>query len=527
MTARPGGVARPRPLPDLRAVALHLGVPWTAADRPGESPITGISQDSRRVGVGELYAALPGARHHGAVFAAEAAARGAVAAISDRPCGTLPTFVVDNPRRMLGPLASWIYGDPSRDLDIFGVTGTNGKTSTSYLLSAGLDGAGVTNGLVSGVTVRGPGSARPAVRTTPEASELQRTLAEFRSLGVAAVAMEVSSHALALHRVDGIRFRVAVFTNLGPDHLDFHGDLERYYAAKATLFAPERTECAVVDIDDPYGTRLVRELRVPCRTVSTETTAADFYADRIVADEHGTSFVVHADGRRVPVRLKLLGRHQVDNALTALAALGCAGVDLDAAIAGMADLDCVPGRMQRIDAGQPFLAFVDYMHNTAGQHRQYPYLRSLTEGKIIAVIGATGDRDPGKRAPLGLTAATGADIVVVTDESPFSEDPAALRRDIAAGAYLARHAEVIVEADRGTAITAAVAMARPGDVLVVAGRGHDPVQTYGAITQDFDDRIELRRALERSLGSAPVSPAGGAEWRNDKSSGERSHDRIQ
>ncbi|WP_280425275.1 UDP-N-acetylmuramoyl-L-alanyl-D-glutamate--2,6-diaminopimelate ligase [Nocardia carnea] len=505
MTSPPWSVDDPRP-PKTRGLsdlAAHLGVPWSSTDPVGETSITGISQDSRTVGPGEVYAALPGSNHHGAVFALEAAARGAVAAISDRLCAALPTFVVDDPRRVLGPLASWIYGHPSHDLDVFGVTGTNGKTSTAYLLSAGLRGAGIETGLISGVTVHGPSGAHPAVRTTPEACELQRTLADFHATGASAVALEVSSHALALHRTDGTRFRVGVFTNLGPDHLDFHDDLEGYYSAKAKLFSPERCEYAVIGVDDDYGRRLAAEVDIPHCTYSTQSTAADFYADHIEADEHGTAFVVHGADHSAAVRLDLLGRHQVDNTLGAIAALSAAGIDLDAAIAGMESLECVPGRMQRIGAGQPFLAFVDYMHNISGQQRQFPYLRSLTNGKIIVVIGATGERDPGKRRPLGWTAATFADTVVITDESPFSDDPARLRDDVAAGAYAADHAEVVLEPTRADAIAMAVALAQPGDVLVVAGRGHDPVQTYGATTLAFDDRTELRHALNRATADAP------------------------
>lgn len=495
MTSPFRSVDRPRPPAQraLRDVAAYLGLPWTYAD----ATATGISQDSRLVSAGEVYAALPGANHHGADFAGEAAARGAIAAISDRPCAGLPTFVVADPRRILGPLASWFYGEPSRHLDVFGVTGTNGKTSTSYLLSAGLSGANIENGLLTGITLCGPQGARPAVRTTPEAGELQRTLAALRAEGARAVAMEVSSHALALNRVEGTHFRVGIFTNLSADHLDFHRDLDDYFAAKAELFSPERSDCAVVSIDDDYGKRLAATLDIPHCTFSTQSTAADFYADRIRADEHGTSFVVHGAGRRAPVELKLLGAHQADNALGAIAALAQVGTDLDAAIAGMERLDCVPGRMQRIDAGQPFLAFVDYMHNPAGQKRQFPYLRSLTTGKVIVVIGATGERDPGKRGPLGMTAGLFADTVIVTDESPFSESAAALRRDIAAGARTAHHAEVIVQPGRAEAIALATALAQPGDVVVVAGRGHDPVQTFGTTTHAFDDRDELRHAIQQ------------------------------
>src|SRR5690606_17585339 len=276
MTSPFRSVDRPNPPAQraLRDVAAYLGLPWSYAD----ATTTGISQDSRLVSAGEVYAALPGANHHGADFAGEAAARGALAAISDRPCAGLPTFVVADPRRILGLLASWFYGEPSRHLDVFGVTGTNGKTSTSYLLSAGLSDANIENGLLTGITLRGPQGARPAVRTTPEAGELQRTLAALRAEGARAVAMEVSSHALALNRVEGTRFRVGIFTNLSADHLDFHRDLDDYFAAKAELFSPERSDCAVVSIDDDYGKRLAATLDIPHCTFSTQSTAADFYA---------------------------------------------------------------------------------------------------------------------------------------------------------------------------------------------------------------------------------------------------------
>lgn len=496
-TSEVGNTGRPlRPGPRrLGEVVEHLGLPSERAGALANITVTGIGQDSRLINPGEVYVGLPGSTHHGGVFAAEAVSRGAVAMISDRPCGLLPTFVVDDPRRLLGPLAAWFHDWPSRELDVFGVTGTNGKTSTVYLLNAGLISAGLRSGAITGVTVYGPDGSRPAVRTTPEACELQRTLAEFRTQGVSAVAMEVSSHALALHRVNGTHFRVGVFTNLGTDHLDFHGDLDSYYAAKACMFLPERCEAAVIGIDEEYGRRLATQAHVPYRTFSTRSTAADFYADGIRADGHGTSFVLHCDERRADIHLGLLGPHQVDNALAAIAVLSTANIDLDAALAGLESLDCVPGRMQRIDAGQPFLAFVDYMHNTAGQQRQFPYLRSLTEGNLIVVIGATGERDPSKRRPLGFTAATWADTVVVTDESPFSDDAEQLREHVAEGALAAGNARVVVEPDRGAAIAGAVALARPGDVVVVAGRGHDPVQTFGSTTRAFDDRIELHKAL--------------------------------
>ncbi|MFC0452501.1 UDP-N-acetylmuramoyl-L-alanyl-D-glutamate--2,6-diaminopimelate ligase [Rhodococcus jostii] len=463
----------------------------------GDAAVTGVNQDSRLVRAGDLYAALPGQHRHGVAFAAEAASHGAVAVLSDRECGVLPTIVVDDPRRALGPLASWIYGDPSGSLDVYGVTGTNGKTSTAYLLDAGLRAAGVAAGLVTGITVRGPNGSRTAIRTTPEACELQQTLAAFTEQGTDAVAMEVSSHGLALYRIDGTFFRVGLFTNLARDHLDFHPDMDAYFAAKARLFDPGRCATAAIGIDDEFGRRLAAAVTVPRLTFSSTTVAADIHASAVHADEGGTSFTLQGAAERKSVRLRLLGVHQVDNALAAISALAARGVDLDAAIAGMENLDTVPGRLEAVDVGQPFLAFVDYMHNTAGQRRLFPYLRSLTRGRVFAVVGATGERDPGKRAPLGATAACFADTVIVTDESPYSEDAGRLREDVARGARAGGDAEVLVVPDRAEAILTAVGLAGPGDVVVVAGRGHDPVQEYGGHRRVFDDRVALREALLR------------------------------
>lgn len=457
--------------------------------------ITGVCQDSRRVRPGDLYAALPGRRHHGAEFAAEAAARGAAAMLSDRPARILPTIVVAEPRRALGPLAAWVCGNPSVAFDLYGVTGTNGKTSTVYLLEAALASVGHRTGIITGITVRGPRAVRAATRTTPEACDLQQTFAEFATGGADAVAMEVSSHGLTERRVDGSRFDTAVFTNLARDHLDFHPNMEAYYAAKARLFTPEMCESAAICIDDDYGRRLAATVAVPSLTFSASDPSADVYATSIRADRRGSTFTVHRRRERIPVRLRLLGRHQVDNAVAALAALSARGVGIEAAVAGLESLRTVPGRLERVDAGQPFLALVDYVHNTAGQRRLFPYLRSVTTGRIVVVLGATGERDPGKRAPLGFTAAQFADVVIVTDESAFSDDAADLRDDVATGARQARGAEVCVIPDRGEAIAAAVALARADDLILIAGRGHDPTLVDGSISIAFDDRTALRRAL--------------------------------
>ena len=492
---------RPKPLGEVAAV-LDLGGCNPDAAR---LLVTGAAQDSRAVRPGDLYAALPGAQWHGARFAEQARARGAVAALSDQPVPGLPTLVVADPRRALGPLVDWLYDAPSAAMDVYGVTGTNGKTSTTHLLEAGLAGAGLRTGMVSGVRSSGPQGGRPSRRTTPEATDLQAALASLRENGVRAAAVEVSSHGLALHRVDGTRFRAAVFTNLGRDHLDLHGDLEAYYAAKASLFEPGRCALAVVGLRDEHGRRLARESRAPVVTFATSDgrpTGADWEAQQVRADARGTSFRLRGPGTDRPVHLRLVGAHQADNALGAIAALASTGVDLAEAVRGVEALDGVPGRLEQVDAGQPFLALVDYAHNTAGQRRVLPFLRSLTGGRLVVVMGATGDRDPGKRAPLGRTAALHADVVVVTDESSHSEDPSVLREAVAAGARSAGRAQVLVEPDRAAAIALAVSLAGPGDVVVVAGRGHDGELVAGGRARAFDDRTALREALGAAARSA-------------------------
>ena len=488
---------RPRPaVPrhvDLAHLARALGLP---APPGAGARLLGLTLDSRAVLPGDLYAALPGARHHGARFARAARAAGAVAALSDRPLDGLPTLVVPDPRAVLGELAAHLHGHPSAALEVHGVTGTNGKTSTTHLIDAGLRAAGRCTGLLSGVRVRTPGWSRPALRTTPEAPELQEVLASLREQGATSAAVEVSSHGLALHRVDGTRFRAAVFTNLGVDHLDLHGDQESYFAAKAALFEPRRSALAVVNADDAHGRRLAAAVRTPVVTFSAAgRPGADWRAADVRADAAGTSFRLLGPGTDRRVRLRLLGGHQVDNALGAIALLHATGVDVGDAVRGAEGLTGVPGRLERVDAGQPFLALVDYAHNVAGQRRLLPFLRDLTGGRVVVVLGATGERDPGKRAPLGRTAAQLADVVVVTDESPHGEDPAVLREAVAAGARSAGSAQVHVEADRDRALRLAVSLAAPGDVVVVVGRGHDRLLVAGGRTRTFDDAVQLRQAL--------------------------------
>lgn len=460
--------------------------------------VTGASDDSRTVRPGDLYLAFSGRHGHGLDYEREAYERGAVAVLADRASTVLPTIVVADPRRRAGAVCALIHRFPSDDMDVYGVTGTNGKTSTALLLAAGLESSGDTVGTMTGIGLSGPSTWSPTAQTTPEAAVVQRTLGRFRDEGATAVAVEVSSHAVSEHRVDSVRFTSVGFTNLGPDHLDYHGSMDSYFAAKAELFAASRTATAAVGIDDQYGRKLARLVTVPCWTWSALDPRADVFGENIECTGVDTSMTVRTPVGSTTVRLPLLGPHQAGNALAALAVALSADKDLDVVAAGFERVRSIPGRLEKIDAGQPFLALVDYMHNTAGQRRLLPFVRTLVSGRVIVVVGATGERDPGKRFPLGATAARLADVVIVSDESPLSEDAEAIRNAVADGARAARSATVVVEPDRRRALALAVEIAEPDDVVVVAGRGCDTEQAYGRELVEFDDRTVLREALNDS-----------------------------
>jgi UDP-N-acetylmuramoyl-L-alanyl-D-glutamate--2,6-diaminopimelate ligase len=500
--------ARPRGLPPrtLGAVAERLGLPLPG-DAAADTDVTGITSDSRAVRPGDLYAALPGSRAHGAGFATAAREAGAVAVVTDlagaRPARAagLPAFVVDNPRDAVGALAAWVYGEPARDLQVIGVTGTNGKTTTTYLLEAGLRATGHRTGLVGTIETRIGDETVPSVRTTPEATDLQALLAVMRERGVDAVAMEVSSHALALGRVDGTSYDVAVFTNLTEDHLDFHADLDDYFSAKAALFTPGRSRVAVVNIDDGYGERLAADIAIPVVTVSPGGRRdAAWRAEKVEVTSGGSTFrLVGPDGVTVDGATALVGAFNVDNAVLAVVALVQAGADPAAAAKGVADCAGIPGRMERVAAGQDFLALVDYAHSPDALERLLAAARGLTQGgsgRVLLVVGCGGDRDRHKRSVMGEIAARGADVAVLTNDNPRSEDPQAILAALKDGAMGAGGpATVEVVPDRKAAIEKAVGLAGPGDVVVVAGKGHEQGQETAGVVQPFDDRAVLRAAI--------------------------------
>ncbi len=440
---------------------------------------TAVTHDSRRVGRGTLFCCVVGANVDGHDFAPDAVAAGAVALLVERELPTaalphpVPQLVVEDVRAALGPAAAAVLGRPAERLRTVGVTGTNGKTTVVTMLGHVLDRAGRSVGVVGTLT---------GERTTPEATDLQARLAAFVEEGVTDVAMEVSSHALVLHRVDGIVFDVGVFTNLGQDHLDFHGTPEAYFAAKATLFEPERSRAGVVDVDDVHGRLLVDASERPLTAVSL----ADAHDLRTAAD--GSTFT----WRGQPVSLPVPGRHNVANALLAAEACRLLGVD-DATVArALADVPVVPGRFESVDAGQPFQVVVDYAHTPDALEEVLLASRELVgRGALTVVFGCGGDRDATKRPVMGEVACRLADVVVLTNDNPRSEDPLRILDEIRTGCSGAPH----VEPDRRAAIRQALAGARPGDLVLIAGKGHEQGQVHGDRVEPFDDRVVAREEL--------------------------------
>lgn len=466
--------------------------------------VTGVTHDSSAIRPGDLFAGLPGARTHGARFASRAAAAGAAAVLTDaagaelaRDSG-LPLLVVENPRAVLGTVSARVYGDPSAALTVVGITGTNGKTTTAYLIDAGLRAAGHVTALLGTVETRIAGERLPSARTTPEAPDLQALLAVARERGVTAVVMEVSSHALALDRVAAVRFAVGAFTNLGVDHLDFHADVEDYFRAKARLF-DGRSARAVVNVDDAAGRRLVRP-----GTVTFSAAGAPDATWRVVErgpDGFVQDFTVAGpDGTRTGARVAMPGAYSIENALLALAVLESVGVPLPTAVAAVADAGQVPGRMERVgpsDAAAP-VGVVDYAHDPGSVAAALAALRPVTGGRLICVLGCGGDRDAGKRPLMGESAARGADVFVATDDNPRSEEPAAIRAAMLAGVARVpadERAEVVEVGDRAAAIAAAVERAGPGDCVAVLGKGHEQGQEVAGVVHPFDDRSVLAAAL--------------------------------
>jgi UDP-N-acetylmuramoyl-L-alanyl-D-glutamate--2,6-diaminopimelate ligase len=471
------------------------------AELPGAQVLgdagVGISElvfDSRKVGPGSLFFCVRGEKVDGHSFASRVVEEGAAALVVERELTELavPQVVVPDSRAAMAPLAARFWGDPTAELRVVGVTGTNGKTTTAFLVRHILERTGVQTGLLGTVKRVVGGIDEQVERTTPEAIDLQRTFRRMADAGDAACAMEVSSHALSLNRVDGIRFAVGAFTNLTQDHLDFHADMEDYFRAKRKLFEIG-PKTAIVNVDDPYGRRLAGEFE--CVTFSAEGAEADYSARDVRFDATGSTFRVG----EMELRTVLPGHFNVANALGAFAAAEAMGVGGEIAAAGLARAARVPGRFEPIDEGQGFAVLVDYAHTPDSLENVLRAARRLTEGELISVFGAGGDRDRDKRPKMGRAGAELSDLAVITSDNPRSEDPEAIVAEVAAGAKGAGELEVLV--DRREAIARALGRAGPGDTVVIAGKGHEQGQEFEEGRKvPFDDREVAREEL-RKLGT--------------------------
>ncbi|MDA3630508.1 UDP-N-acetylmuramoyl-L-alanyl-D-glutamate--2,6-diaminopimelate ligase [Saccharopolyspora sp. WRP15-2] len=481
-----------------RAISLSAAVRGLPeAELRGEARILDISTDSRRVGPGALFCAVPGTRRDGHGFAAEAVAAGAGALLVERFVDLpVPQVRVPAVRPAVGPVAAEVHGRPADELAVAAVTGTNGKTTTVHLVEAALAAGGVRTGLSSTVEARWPGWRSPAELTTPGAADLQRMLCRMRSAGVRAAVVEVSSHAIDQHRIDPVRAEVAVFTNLSPEHLDYHGTVEQYFATKAALFTPRRCRRAVINVDDCWGRRLAAQVEVPTVTVGRSSRAD------VRVEEVGPRVVFHEGGDPVSLTAPAVigGRHAAGLA-AAYAAARAMGVSKSAAVRGLTAA-LPPGRFQRVDVGQPFLAVVDFAHTPTAVADLIAAARRTSGGRVHLVVGCAGNRDRFSRPDVGR-AALAADTAIFTTDDPCEEDPAEITAQVLTGTIGVSGGEFVVEHDRRAAIAAAVGRAGPGDVVLVAGRGHERYQAVDGGRRPFDDVEVVTAALADAGWAGP------------------------
>ena len=495
----------------LEQLSAGLPAPGRIVRGDGSVEVVDVAFDSGAVEPGALFVCVAGSNADGHDFAESALAAGAVALVVERELDLdAPQLLVDDSRRAMGPLAALVFGDPSAELLTVGITGTNGKTTTSFLVRAILEAAGIGCGLLGTVKQVVGGREEAVERTTPEAIDLQRTLRRMIDSGDRACVMEVSSHALALGRADAIRFDATAFTNLTQDHLDFHEDMEDYYEAKRLLFVPGEAGIApggaAVNVDDPYGSRLAAELTdagsPELRTFSAAGSEADLSARDVDFDATGSRYELTAKGISARVELPLPGLFNVENSLAALAVADLLGLDVAAAADALSSAEPVPGRMEPVDEGQPFGVLVDYAHTPDSLENVLRAARELTQGKLICLFGCGGDRDPLKRPLMARAAADLADVPVLTSDNPRSEDPLAIIDQALEGVPEEDRGRVVVEPDRRRAIAAAFERAAAGDLVVIAGKGHEQGQEFEDGRKiPFDDRDVARVELTRPAWS--------------------------
>ncbi|MGC0313815.1 UDP-N-acetylmuramoyl-L-alanyl-D-glutamate--2,6-diaminopimelate ligase [Kitasatospora acidiphila] len=481
-----------------RPVALsQLAAVWAGAEQTGgDVGLLDCTHDSRQVRPGWLFCALPGAHTDGHDYAAAAVQAGARALLVEHPLDlAVPQLRVPSVRWAIGPVAAALHGHPADGLALAGITGTNGKTTTSYLLYSAFNAAGWTAGQLGTVETRIGRRRWSAKLTTLEAPDLQRTLARMRAGGVEAAVMEVSSHALDQHRVGGIAFDVGIFTNLTPEHLDYHGTVEQYYYAKSLLFTPERCRAALVCVDDEWGERLAAQTTVPTIGFGLSERAQARITE-VRADRRGIRLRLTGPDGPVDLSAPLIGECNATNVAAAYLAARALGVPQETAVAGIAHCAGIPGRSEAVDVGQPFLVLVDYAHTPGAIAAQLATARTLAlaGGRVHLVVGCRGGRDRYKRQDAGRVAIT-ADTAILTSDSPGEEDPRAIVDQMLAGTLGQADGQVVVELDRAIAINLAIAVAGPGDVVLIVGRGHETIQYVAGHNLPFDDRKQARAAL--------------------------------
>ncbi len=462
--------------------------------------VADLFHDSRDVVPGSGFIAIRGAISEGHDYAAAACAAGANLLIVDHEVPPACTqLVIDDTRRRMARLAATVHGNPATRMKMVGVTGTNGKTTVTHMVESIVNAAGGMPGVVGTVGAHVAGEVVPLARTTPEATDLQRLLREMADRGVDVVALEVSSHALVLGRADAILFDVAAFTNLSQDHLDFHGTMEEYFAAKAALFSAERARHSVIWVDDPAGRRLAGMTPLPVTTVGFGSAGTQHVGGDITSwgPDH-TQLTMHLRAGTVAVRIPLGGRFNAANALLAAAVADQIGIDVASIVTGIEALPPVPGRFEQIPNDRGFAVVVDYAHTPDAVASAIAAAAEVTEGRVIAIAGAAGDRDPAKRVPMGAAAAT-ADIAIITSDNPRSEDPAALVQHVVEGAGGLSNS-VLAEVDRRAAIRRAIRLAAPSDMILILGKGHEPYQEFADVTIEFDDRRVAAEELAARSG---------------------------
>ena len=459
--------------------------------------ISGVSINAQKVVPGDLFIAFAGANTHGISYLQQAISNGAVAVLSDKKIETsIPSFIYPNPREIVGSISAWLYGHPFKSLKAIGITGTNGKTTTANLVKQIWQLNSIKSGLIGTLGVEIADEKLESARTTPEADDLQAIAAAMVEQGCKNLAMEVSSHAIDQGRIKGAKYDVVAFSNLTQDHLDYHLSMENYFQAKANLFASEYAKAAVINIDDSYGMKLSKQVKIPVVTVSRKDSSADWYLTTAEIKNGMYQVVIkNKSGESLSENFALLGDYNLDNLLLAVAIVNSAGLSLDKIAPTISKLQSVPGRLESVNAGQKFTALVDYAHTPDAVERVIATVKSVTSGKIIGVLGCGGDRDASKRSVMGQALFNGCDLAVFTSDNPRSESAEAILKQMTAGIDLGKKG--FVEIDRKSAIDLAVKNAQSGDVVLLMGKGHESGQEVNSVVTPFDDRIELAESIRR------------------------------